>query len=83
MIAFSKIVVLYHPSNVEIFNADMMVVICILPCCLEVEVMALPSNLKVCLSNMLGSLASAQDSLLRSPSALTLAVMTRILKFCW
>jgi hypothetical protein len=89
--AFSKIVVLYHPSNVEIFNADKMIVICVLPCCLEVEVTALPFNLKVCLSSILGSLASAmapllasdQDPLLPSQGALTLAVMTRILEFCW
>ena len=77
---FCEMVVLDHPTDIEVFNHDMVIVIAILLSRLEMEVTALPLDLEMCLGSVASGLVIAFAALLAA-AHLPLLAPQRLLAF--
>ncbi len=77
---FCEMVVLDHPTDIKVFNHDMVIVIAILLSRLEMEVTALPLDLEMCLGSVASGLAIALAALLAA-AHLPLLAPQRLLAF--
>ncbi len=77
---FCEMVILDHPTDIEVFNHDMVIVIGILLSRLVMEVTALPLDLEMCLGSVASGLAIALAALLAA-AHLPLLAPQRLLAF--